>query len=239
MELGIRDLSIVLSFASIVLVLSVIPAFPVIGFNGMITLGALAGTIIGIFLNPIHGLIVVIMSSTFLPLINPGIIGILGYFYFLPLLLSWIVSLTFTRKGPMLSLIILMIGLLGFVLVHIYFIDEYIEYLYYDGVLPLIYVVIYYLLRNRIPHLRELGAIVYGVIGDHIGGNIGSSIMYLYIFELINKIQSDIRMYNAWVNSWKYVAYIYPFERTIIILIGAIVVLPVLRPWRRFCQSQQ
>ncbi|ADI31893.1 hypothetical protein [Staphylothermus hellenicus] len=63
MELTIRDLSIILSFSALVLVLSVIPAFPVIGFSGgVITLGALSGTIIGLFLNPFHGLLVVILS---------------------------------------------------------------------------------------------------------------------------------------------------------------------------------
>lgn len=237
MELNIRDLSIILSFSALVLVLSVIPAFPIIGFSGAITLGALSGTIIGLFLNPFHGLLVVIISLILTPLVNPSTVGLLGYFYFLPLILSWIVSLTFRKYSPLLSLAILYTGLLGFALAHIFFIDKYIEYLYYDGVVPIAYLVIYYLFKQKVPMLKELGAIIYGVLADHVGGSLGFSIMYLYIVKEIDNLFSDINIYNFWISIWKSVAYIYPVERTILILIGGIILLPVLKPWRKFYQS--
>ncbi|ADI31892.1 hypothetical protein [Staphylothermus hellenicus] len=130
----------------------------------------------------------------------------------------------FKKDSPLLSLAILYMGILGFVLVHIFFIDKYIEYLYYDGLVPIAYLAVYYLFKHRIPMLKELGAIIYGVIADHVGGSLGASITYPSIVGLISL--------------WKYVAYIYPIERTILILIGAIILLPVLKPWRKFYQSQ-
>ncbi len=238
----VKTIASIITIASASLFLSIIPAFPIIGFNGFITLGALSGSLIGIFLKPKEGVIAVLIVAILSLVLNPGILSLLGYLYFLPLFISWLVSTLFFYKSPIYSFLLLLVSITVFILVHEKLIVYYPEYLVYDILMPVLTIIFYYIFyfKKAITiQLKSIGAIINGVIGDHLGGTIAFSINYLYLITS-NGVSNIVKLYqdpvalNKWINTWSTVACIYPIERTIIIIIGILVVMPTIVAWLKF-----
>ena len=238
----VKSIASIITIAAVSLFLSIIPAFPIVGFSGVITLGALSGSLIGIFLKPRKGLIAVLIVAILTPVLNPGIVSLLGYFYFLPLLLSWLSSTLFFFKSPIYSIIIILASIVVLVIVHGKLITYYPQYLVYDLLMPFVAILFYYIFyfKNKATvQLRSIGAIINGVIGDHLGGSIAFSINYLYLItnngvsNIVKLFQDQVAL-NKWVTTWSTVACIYPVERTIIIIIGIFVVMPTIAAWLKF-----
>ncbi len=238
----VKSIASIITIAAVSLFLSIIPAFPIIGFSGVITLGALSGSLIGIFLKPRKGLIAVLIVAILTPVLNPGIVSVLGYFYFLPLLLSWLSSTLFFYKSPIYSFITILASIVILVIVHGKLIMHYPQYLVYDLLMPFITLLAYYTFysKNAVTmRLRSIGAIINGVIGDHLGGSIAFSINYLYLMtndsvsNIVKLLQDQVAL-SKWVTAWSTAACIYPVERTIIIIVGIIIVMPTIAAWLKF-----
>lgn len=237
---GVKEAALILSFTGLALALSVIPAFPIIGFSGTITLGALAGSMLALYLDPRLGLISVLLVIAATPFINPGLISVLGLqLYYLPIVFSWSLAVLYYRFKPYYSLALFTVYLVILVVSHGVLLRYYVEYLVYDALTPPIYLLLHYLLRRGLGEgvLRAVGGIVYGVIGDHIGGSTAAAIYYLYIMGLYNQFLSNSEALKGWVTVWRSVAYIYPVERTILIIIGLIAFIPSIRAWRRYYEK--
>jgi len=238
----VKSVASIITIAAVSLFLSIIPAFPIVGFSGVITLGALSGSLIGIFLKPRKGFIAVLIVTILTPILNPGIISLLGYFYFLPLLLSWLSSTLFFYKYPIYSFTIILASIVILVMVHGKLITHYPQYLVYDLIMPFITLLAYYIFhfKNAVTiQLKSIGAIINGVIGDHLGGSIAFSINYLYLMindnvsNIVKLLQDQVAL-SKWVTAWSTAACIYPIERTIIIIIGVFVVMPTIAAWLKF-----
>ncbi len=238
----VKSIAAIITIAAVSLFLSIIPAFPIIGFSGVITLGALSGSLIGIFLGPRKGIIALLLVMMLMPLVNPGLLSVLGYFYFLPLFLSWLSSTFFFYKSPIYSFIIILSSIVVFVLIHGKLITYYPQYLLYDLLMPFITILFYYIFcfKNAVTlQLRSIGAVIFGIIGDHLGGSIAFSINYLYLVTNNNipnivRLLQDKAALNKWITAWSAVSCIYPIERTIIMIIGVLVVMPTIAAWLKF-----
>ncbi|MCD6300593.1 MAG: hypothetical protein J7L82_00805 [Staphylothermus sp.] len=224
MDNDVKTVASIVTIAALSLFLSIIPAFPIVGFSGAITLGALSGTLIGIFLKSREGLIAILLVVVLIPLINPGIMSILGFLYFLPLMLSWLSATLFFYSSSIYSLVLILGSLVVFVIVHGNLITYYPEYLIYDLIVPLINTIGYYIFyfkKAYTEQLRSIGAVINGIIGDHLGGSIAVSI-------------NSFDKLPEWIEIWSTAAWVYPVERTILIIIGILIVMPTIGAWLKF-----
>ena len=234
---GVRDIALILSFTGLALALSVIPAFPIIGFTGSITLGALAGTLLALYLEPRLGIIAVLLVIAATPFINPGLISLLGFqTYYLPIVFSWTLAVLYYRFKPLYALALFLAYIIALAVSHGVLLGYYMEYIVYDLAVPPAYLLAHYVLARVFDRelLRAVGAIIYGVIGDHIGGSTAAAIYYLHIMGLYNQLLNSEKALNGWVTIWKTVSYIYPVERTILIIIGLISFIPSIRAWKKY-----
>jgi len=238
----IREISMIIVVASISLAISYIPAFPIIGFQGFITLGALAGVINGLYLGLRRGLYSVVIVLALTALINPGIISLMGPFYPLPLVIGWITSSLAYRYGPIVSYIPILISAILFIIVNYFAIARYLNYLFFDTLFPIALIAIYVFrgrigLGKRVEELKTSIAVSYGVVGDHLGGSIGASLNILYLQGYLNTLLNNPEQLDNWCSIWSTVAYIYPVERILLIIIGILVVQTPIAVWRRMVKK--
>ncbi len=234
----VRNITLIISFTALALVLSIIPAFPMIGFSGTITLGALSGVLIALYLKPRIGSLTLLLVILLTPLVNPGILAILGpQTYYMPILYAWILAVLYYWFKPIYALIVHLSMITGFIISqNLLVVNYYPEYLVYNTVIPPLYLLMHYILKNRIDEdkLKITGSIIYGVIGDHLGGSTAASIFYLHIMGLYQKILHNTQELNGWITMWKTASYIYPIERTVLIIIAILLFLPSINAWRKY-----
>ncbi|NPA99128.1 MAG: hypothetical protein GXO43_07095 [Crenarchaeota archaeon] len=219
---------IVVSGAAIAL--NLIPAFPIIGGTGFITLGALAGSIIGIYLGLRLGITAVIITLIVAVQYNSSLITLFGPFFFMPLVISYFVAATYYSRKPHYSLGTLAILYAIFIVIQYPYIIHYLSVLIYDVAVTIgLAIVTPYIIGKNI--LRGIGSIIAGIIADHMAGNLAWVLNYLYLQGNIAQLVSDPKFQENWYKIWNMSAYIYPIERTILIIIGAIIILSTLKPW--------
>ena len=219
---------IVVSGAAIAL--NLIPAFPIIGGAGFITLGALAGSIIGIYLGLRLGITAVLITLIVAVQYNSSLITFFGPFFFMPLVISFFVAGTYYSGKPHYSLSILATLYVVFIAVQYPYILNYLGVLVYDvAVTAGLAIATPYIIGKKI--LRGIGSIIAGVIGDHMGGNLAWVLNYLYLQGNISQLATNPEFQANWYKIWNMSACVYPVERTILIIIGSIIILSTLKPW--------
>lgn len=226
----------VIVVAAVCIVLSIIPAFPIIGAQGVITLGALSGVVTGLFLGVERGIFAVILVVIATLLLNPGLLSILGPLYYMPILLGYFGSSIFFYRSPILGVLVSILSpMIAFVLVNYPLITHYWSFIIYDLAVPFAILFLVLVAENtRIKHdIRLLGAVVTGVLADHIGGSLAFTLNYLYLQNNIGTLLSSTEALGRWATIFNTVAYIYPAERTILIIIGYILLKATYAPWRR------
>lgn len=227
----------VIAVASVCIVLSIIPSFPIIGAQGVITLGALSGVVIGLFLGVEKGFFATVLVAIAILLLNPGLLSILGPLYYLPIMLGYLGSSIFFYRSPVLSLLASIISpILAFVLVNYPLITHYWSFIIYDLATPFTILFLVLISKNTgMKHdIRLLGAVVTGVLADHIGGSLAFTINYLYLQNNIAILISNSESLSNWATIFNTVAYIYPVERTILIIIGYALLKTVYVQWKHF-----
>ncbi len=230
------EIAAVIVVVAVCIVLSIIPAFPIIGAQGLITLGALSGVVIGLFLGIRRGIFAVILVAIVLLLVNPGLPIVLGPLYFLPVLLGFIGSSIFFYRSPILGVLSsTVIPLMIFILVNYPLITYYWSFIIYDLVVPFAILLLVLLTKHtKVKHdILLLGAVTTGIIADHIGGSLAFIINNLYFLKKIEILLSNPEALENWAFTLNTVACIYPVERTILIIIGYLLLRTTYAPWKR------
>ncbi len=222
---SIRYIALVSILIAFTVVITKIPAFPLLGVQGSISLGALVPVIVGFLLPPLPALVVAVIGGGIASLIPPA--GIFGPFSPLPMVLGTLASSMIFYWGRK--------GLIGYTILHVLLIIGFIavsgsvfwEYYYYPWfhVLGLIIAVATYT-WIREPYKYIIPAGFAGPLVDHMTGSLIAQIYFPLVagFTIPPQI-------------WASVSFIYPVERTVLIVIGIVVVgvlyrMKVAAPWR-------
>lgn len=221
-----RRIALVSILIAFTVVISKVPAFPLLGVQGTISLGAIVPVIVGFLLPPLPALIVAIIGGGIASLIPP--LGIFGPLSPLPMVLATLAASMIFYWGRR--------GLIGYILIHLLLIlgfiavsgDSFREYYYYPWfhVLGLVIAVTVSLLPRE-PYRYTIPAGIAGVLVDHMTGSLVAQVYFPLVAGFT--IPPEI---------WASVSFIYPVERTILIVIAVIVVdvlyrMKVATPWRR------
>ncbi len=212
--------------------LNLIPAFPIIGGAGFITLGALAGSIIGIYLGLRLGITAVLITLIVAIQFNSSLITFFGPFFFMPLVFSFLVAGTYYSGKPHYSLGLLGVLTLVFITIQYPYILNYLSVLVYDVAITLgLAIATPYIIGKNKDILRGVGSVIAGVTADHMSGNLAWVLNYLYLQGNISRLATNPAFQTNWYKIWNMSACVYPIERTILIIIGSIVVISTLKPW--------
>ena len=221
-----RYIALISVLVAFTVVVTKIPAFPLLGVQGSISLGAVVPVIVGFLLPPLPALIVAVVGGGIASLIPPA--GIFGPLSPLPMVLGTLASSMVFYLGRR--------GLAGYIVLHVSLILGFIavsgsafrEFYYYPWfhVLGLIVATIAYL-RLREPYKYIVPAGIAGVLVDHMTGSLVAQLYFPLVAGFT--IPPEI---------WASVSFIYPVERTILIVIALVVVgalyrMKVAAPWRR------
>ncbi len=221
-ELSIAKIAV---FTAVAVALTMIPAFSVIGLQGLsITLGAIAPVLLGVVLRPREALASAILAgiiSTIIP--PPGVFGPLSPLPLIAGTLATILVYHYGVKGKALyaSLHLILIALF----ITLSLPEIIVEYPYYPWfhIVGLITALILALTNKH--KLVLVSSSIAGILVDHMTGSVIAQVYFPLIAGF--KIPANI---------WASVTWIYPIERTILIVIASMLLIildriGVLRPW--------
>lgn len=197
--------------------LSMIPAFSVFGVEGAtITLGAITPVILGTMLPSSDAIIAAIATGILLTILPPP--GVFGPLSPLPVILGTLAAtLVYEyRTGSIVAYTALHIGLLlGFVIASGgEFFTMYPLSIWFH-VLGIVLVLTLFVIKNKLAHkLRLLATSIAGVLVDHATG--------MFLAQIYFPLATGIRIPGK---IWASITWIYPVERTILIIIAYAVVL--------------
>ncbi len=221
-----RYIALISVLIAFTVVVTKIPAFPLFGVQGSISLGAIVPVIVGFLLPPIPALVVAVVGGGIASLIPPA--GIFGPLSPLPMVLGTLAASMVFYYGRR--------GLVGYVVLHVLLILGFIavsgsafaEFYYYPWfhVLGLAIAVAGFLWLKE-PYKYIIPAGIAGVLVDHMTGSLVAQVYFPLVAGFT--IPAEI---------WASVSFIYPVERTVLIAIAVIVVgvlyrMRVAVPWRR------
>ncbi len=221
-----RYIALISVLIAFTVVVTKIPAFPLFGVQGSISLGAIVPVIVGFLLPPLPALVVAVVGGGIASLIPPA--GIFGPLSPLPMVLGTLAASIVFYLGRR--------GFIGYIALHVLLILGFIavsggafsEFYYYPWfhVLGLIVAILVFLWFKE-PYKYMISAGVAGVLVDHMAGSLVAQVYFPLVAGFT--IPAEI---------WASVSFIYPVERTILIVIAVVVVgvlyrMKVAVPWRK------
>ncbi len=222
-----KEIALISVLIAFTVVVTKIPAFPLLGVQGSISLGAIVPVIIGFLLPPPQALITAVIGGSIASIIPPA--GVFGPLSPLPMVLATLAaSMIFYWgvKGLASYVSLHLLVILGFIAANVRGFLEYYYYYPWFHVLGLIIAVAGFLLLKE-PYKHIIPAGVAGVLVDHMSGSLVAQVYFPLVAGFT--IPPEI---------WATVSFIYPVERTILIAIAVAVVgilyrMKVAAPWRK------
>ncbi len=223
---SVRYIALTSVLIAFTVVVTKIPAFPLFGVQGSISLGAVVPVIVGFLLPPLPALVVAVIGGGIASLIPPA--GIFGPLSPLPMVLGTLASsmiFYWGKRGFTGYIVLHVLLILGFIAVSGSVFNEFYFYPWFH-VLGLLLAVIFFL-RVREPYKYIVPAGIAGILVDHMTGSLVAQVYFPLVAGF--SIPPEI---------WASVSFIYPVERTVLIVIAVIVVgvlyrMKVAAPWRR------
>jgi hypothetical protein len=219
MKLQTKDIALIVVFASLQAVLSILPFTITIGISGKITLGLIGGPLTGVLLGPIIGGLAALIGSLIGMFLDPSG-AIFGVFSAVPSLLGAITAgFVKIKKGYLAGALILLF--LAIFYAHPFGRESYMyPWLHVFAAIvafsPLASIRSSIFRSSKIAQFMSTSSIItsvfVGVLSDHIAG---SSIAIWYFSPYLTP------------EIWNFTMYIYPIERAIATILTFIIVVPI------------
>jgi len=228
-------------FMALFIVLRAIPTFPIIGVSGgRFPVSDVILPLYGVLLGPIHGSIVVLLGTILGFLVKPPVFLFLD---FLPPLVNTLVVGLLWRRKTLLALLIYVSALIVFITGPFSLIFLHLNLLGWEVDLPF-----HWLHLTAIPVSLALirlgdikqkadsiawkfsGCALLGTMGQH---SVGST-LFEYVFGLTGMMNRE-----GFLITWYTVFWIYPIERTLLVLASTLVGAPAIRVLTKITESSE